>query len=127
MVRSNYAKEGRRKGIRGRFKRIKDLLEDLFDYDKDEDYTIAITPVLSTKEPIDSLIMEDEHLDTISATESDKVIKSSVEELVLILSEFEGIFDVCGNVPLYDNPTPLKNFKDTLRLSSILNDDDIPK
>ncbi|GJV86166.1 ribonuclease H-like domain-containing protein [Tanacetum coccineum] len=34
-------------------------------YDDDEDYTIAITPVLSTKEPVDSLIMEDEHLDTI--------------------------------------------------------------
>ncbi|GJS35633.1 putative ribonuclease H-like domain-containing protein [Tanacetum coccineum] len=30
-------------------------------YDDDEDYTIAITPVLSTKEPVDSLIMEDEH------------------------------------------------------------------
>ncbi|GJR72053.1 hypothetical protein Tco_0084418 [Tanacetum coccineum] len=28
-------------------------------YDDDEDYTIAITPVLSTKEPVDSLIMED--------------------------------------------------------------------
>ncbi|GJX71628.1 hypothetical protein Tco_0308799 [Tanacetum coccineum] len=29
-------------------------------HDDDEDYTIAITPILSTKEPIDSLIMEDE-------------------------------------------------------------------
>ncbi|GKC15926.1 hypothetical protein Tco_1012708 [Tanacetum coccineum] len=37
--------------------------------------------------------MEDEHLDTILATESDKVIKSSVEELVLIPSESEGISD----------------------------------
>ncbi|GJW18382.1 hypothetical protein Tco_0025818 [Tanacetum coccineum] len=46
-------------------------------YDDDEDYTIAITPVLSTKEAVDSLIMEDEHLDTIPATESDKVIKSN--------------------------------------------------
>ncbi|GKF23923.1 hypothetical protein Tco_0076245, partial [Tanacetum coccineum] len=51
-------------------------------YDDDEDYTIAITPVLSTKEPVNSLIMEDEHLDTILATESDEVIKSSVENLV---------------------------------------------
>ncbi|GJQ94194.1 hypothetical protein Tco_0005333 [Tanacetum coccineum] len=34
-------------------------------YDDDEDYTIAITPVLSTEEPVDSLIMEDEHLNTI--------------------------------------------------------------
>ncbi|GJT23659.1 hypothetical protein Tco_0893596, partial [Tanacetum coccineum] len=52
--------------------------------DDDEDYTIAITPVLSTKEAVDSLIMEDEHLDTIPATESDEVIKSSVEILVPI-------------------------------------------
>ncbi|GKF93399.1 hypothetical protein Tco_0280118, partial [Tanacetum coccineum] len=27
-------------------------------YDDDEDYTIAITPVSSTKEPVDSLIMD---------------------------------------------------------------------
>ncbi|GJS17242.1 hypothetical protein Tco_0411714 [Tanacetum coccineum] len=55
-----------------------------FAFDDDEDYTIAITPVLSTKDPVDSLIMEDEHLDTITATESDEVIKSSIEELVPI-------------------------------------------
>nr|GEY49176.1 hypothetical protein [Tanacetum cinerariifolium] len=52
------------------------------DDDDDVDYTIAITPVLSTEEPIDSLSIGDEHLDTIPATESDKVIKSSVEDLV---------------------------------------------
>ncbi|GKG39130.1 hypothetical protein Tco_0463275, partial [Tanacetum coccineum] len=39
-------------------------------YDDDEDYTIAITPVLPTKEPVNSLSMGDEHLDTIPATES---------------------------------------------------------
>nr|GFB24437.1 hypothetical protein [Tanacetum cinerariifolium] len=33
--------------------------------------------------------MGGEHLDTITATESDELIKSSVEDLVLILSEFE--------------------------------------
>ncbi|GJY27477.1 hypothetical protein Tco_0403244 [Tanacetum coccineum] len=53
-------------------------------YNDDEDDTIAITPVSSTKEPVDSLIMEDEHLDTILATESDKVIKSSFENFVPI-------------------------------------------
>nr|GFC95604.1 hypothetical protein [Tanacetum cinerariifolium] len=47
-------------------------------YDDDDDYDFAITPVLSTEEPIDSLNMGDEHLDTIPATESDEVIKSSV-------------------------------------------------
>nr|GEX29418.1 hypothetical protein [Tanacetum cinerariifolium] len=47
---------------------------------------IAITPVLSTK---DSLIMGDEHLDTIPEKESDEFIKSSVENLVPNPSEFE--------------------------------------
>nr|GFC18110.1 hypothetical protein [Tanacetum cinerariifolium] len=37
----------------------------------------AVTP----SEPIDSLSMGDEHLDTIPATESDELIKSSVEDL----------------------------------------------
>ncbi|GKC48666.1 hypothetical protein Tco_1071411, partial [Tanacetum coccineum] len=51
-------------------------------YDDNEDYTIAITPVLLTEEPVDSLIMEDAHLDTIPATKSNEVIKSSVENLI---------------------------------------------
>nr|GEW36419.1 hypothetical protein [Tanacetum cinerariifolium] len=46
----------------------------------------AITP----SEPVDSLIMEDEHLDTIPATESDEFIKSCVENLVPNPSESEG-------------------------------------
>nr|GFD48750.1 hypothetical protein [Tanacetum cinerariifolium] len=49
------------------------------DDDDDVDYTLAITPILSTEEPVDSLSMGDEHLDTILATESDEVIKSSVK------------------------------------------------
>ncbi|GKE82586.1 hypothetical protein Tco_1552586, partial [Tanacetum coccineum] len=44
----------------------------------------AITPDLSTEEPNNSLSMGDEHLSTILETESDEVIKSSVEDLVLI-------------------------------------------
>nr|GFA46851.1 hypothetical protein [Tanacetum cinerariifolium] len=54
------------------------------DDDDDVDYTTALTPVLSTKEPDNSLSMGDEHLDTIPATESDEVIKSSVEDLIPI-------------------------------------------
>nr|GFA42874.1 hypothetical protein [Tanacetum cinerariifolium] len=46
----------------------------------------AVTP----SEPIDSLSMGDEHLDTIPATKSDELIKSSVEDLVPILSDSEG-------------------------------------
>nr|GFC01981.1 hypothetical protein [Tanacetum cinerariifolium] len=57
------------------------------DDDDDVDYTIAITPVLSTEESVDSLSIGDKHLDTIPATESDEVIKSSVENLVPILTK----------------------------------------
>nr|GFD59793.1 hypothetical protein [Tanacetum cinerariifolium] len=57
--------------------------------DDDVDYTIAIIPVLSIEKPDNSLSMGDEHLDTIMATESDEVIKSSVENLVPIPSESE--------------------------------------
>ncbi|GJZ53805.1 putative reverse transcriptase domain-containing protein [Tanacetum coccineum] len=81
-------------------------------YDDDEDYTIAITHVLSTEEPVDSLIMEDEHLDTIPVTESDEVIKSSVKNLVPIPSESEGIPNSVCDVPLCNNLTPLEAFKE---------------
>nr|GEU84199.1 hypothetical protein [Tanacetum cinerariifolium] len=70
----------------------------------------AITPdepVLSTEEPDNSLSIRDEHLDTIPATESDEVIKSSVENLISIPSESEGIFDHRCDVPSHDNSPPL--------------------
>ncbi|GJY76432.1 hypothetical protein Tco_0481548 [Tanacetum coccineum] len=92
-------------------------------YDDDEDYIIAITPVLSTEEPVDSLIMEDEHLDTIPATKSDEVIKSSVKELVPIPSESEGISDGVCDVPFCNNPTPLEAFKDHSEIVVNSNDD----
>ncbi|GJZ06018.1 hypothetical protein Tco_0539811 [Tanacetum coccineum] len=101
-------------------------------YDDNEDYTIAIIPVLSTKEPVDSLIMEDEHLDAIPATESDEVIKSSVENLVPIPSESEGIPDSVCDVPFCNNPTTLKAFKEHFEIvvdfndDSTSSDDDIP-
>nr|GEZ46784.1 hypothetical protein [Tanacetum cinerariifolium] len=92
------------------------------DDDDDMDYTIAITPVLSTEEPVDSLSMEDKHLDTIPATESDEVIKFSVEDLVPIPSEFEGIPDTMCNVHLVNNPTPLEA-KDHFEIVINFNDD----
>nr|GEX93701.1 hypothetical protein [Tanacetum cinerariifolium] len=55
-------------------------------YDDDDDYNSAITP----NEPVDSLCMGDEHLNTIPATESDEFIKSSVKNLVPNPSESEG-------------------------------------
>nr|GFA67160.1 hypothetical protein [Tanacetum cinerariifolium] len=54
--------------------------------DDDDDYNSTITP----NEPVDSLSMGDEHLDTIPATESDEFIKSYVENLVPNPSESEG-------------------------------------
>ncbi|GJU52465.1 hypothetical protein Tco_1226179 [Tanacetum coccineum] len=63
----------------------------------------AITPDLSIGEPDNSLNMRDEHLDTIPATESDEVIKSSVDNLVPIPSEFEGMADDTSDVPTCDN------------------------
>nr|GEW07844.1 reverse transcriptase domain-containing protein [Tanacetum cinerariifolium] len=92
------------------------------DDDDDIDYTIAITPVLSTEETENSLSMGDEHLDTIRATESDEVIKSSVEDLVLIPSESEGIPDTMCDVHLVRNPTPLEA-KDHVEIVINSNDD----
>nr|GEY19464.1 hypothetical protein [Tanacetum cinerariifolium] len=76
--------------------------------DDDEDYTIAITldfPITKF------LIMRDEHLDTIPEKESDKFIKSSVENLVPNPSESEDLSDierecdvpVCNNFTTYSN------------------------
>nr|GFC19549.1 hypothetical protein [Tanacetum cinerariifolium] len=92
------------------------------DDDDDVDYTIAITPVLSTEKPDNSLSMGDEHFDTIPATESDEVIKSSVKDLVPILSEFEGILDTMCDVHLVNNPTPLEA-KDHFEIVINSNDD----
>ncbi|GKD92473.1 hypothetical protein Tco_1372310, partial [Tanacetum coccineum] len=63
----------------------------------------AITPDLPIEEPDNSLSMGDEHLDTIPATKSDEVIKSSVENLVPIPSEFEGTSDDTCDMPNCDN------------------------
>ncbi|GKE23474.1 hypothetical protein Tco_1434986, partial [Tanacetum coccineum] len=76
------------------------------DDDDDEEYTIVIIPVLPTVEPDNSLSMRDEHLSTIPKNE-----ESSVEDLVPILSESEGISDSMCDVPFCDNSTPLEASK----------------
>nr|GEZ56085.1 hypothetical protein [Tanacetum cinerariifolium] len=89
---------------------FKHLTSFCYDDDDDEDYTSAITPdepVLSTEEPDNSLSMEDEHLDTIPAMESDEFINFSVETLIPIPSESEGIPDHMCDVPFHDNSPPL--------------------
>ncbi|GKF07758.1 hypothetical protein Tco_0041982, partial [Tanacetum coccineum] len=77
--------------------------------------SVAITsspPILPTREPEDSLLMGDEHLNTSPETESDEIIKSSVENLVLIPSESEDFSDnesecdmpVCDDFTTFSNP-----------------------
>ncbi|GJV59988.1 hypothetical protein Tco_1466088 [Tanacetum coccineum] len=92
----------------------------IFDNDDDEEYTIQVreyyknSPVAITPDFLitNSLIMEDEHLDTIPETESDKENESSVEDLNLTLSESEDLSDiesecdvpVCDDFTIFSNP-----------------------
>ncbi|GJT80731.1 hypothetical protein Tco_1055073, partial [Tanacetum coccineum] len=71
----------------------------------------AITPVLPTMEPEDSLIMGDENLSTIPKKESDEFIKSSVEDLVPIPSESEDTSDNDreSDLPFCDNFVTFSN------------------
>ncbi|GKB97465.1 hypothetical protein Tco_0983602, partial [Tanacetum coccineum] len=76
--------------------------------------SIAITPVLPTLEPEDSLIMGNEELSTILEKESDEFIKSSVEDLVPIPSESE---DTSGSdsecdLPSCDDFSPIKVYEE---------------
>nr|GEX08217.1 hypothetical protein [Tanacetum cinerariifolium] len=91
--------------------------------DDDEDCTVSITPILSTEELDNSLCMRDEHLNTILAMESDELIKSSVENLILIPSEYEGIPDNMCDVSFHDNSLPLNISKDQFEDFSNSNDD----
>nr|GEY62618.1 hypothetical protein [Tanacetum cinerariifolium] len=82
----------------------------------------ALTPILSTEEPDNSLSMGDEHLDTVPVTKSDELIKSSVEKLVQIPSESEGIPGNMCDVPFHDNSPPLDVSKDQFEDFFISND-----
>nr|GEV50909.1 hypothetical protein [Tanacetum cinerariifolium] len=92
---------------------------------------IAITPILSTKKPKDSLIIGDEHLDTIPEKESDEFIKSSVKNLVPNSSESEDEREY--DVPICDDFTTFSNllFDSVDDFSSSdkesVSDEDIPK
>ncbi|GJX88925.1 hypothetical protein Tco_0340939 [Tanacetum coccineum] len=88
------------------------------DEDDDEEYTIAITPVLPTVEPDNSLSMGDEHLSTIPEKK-----ESSVEDLVPIPSESEGISNSMCDVPFCENSHPLDTLKDHSEIFFNPNDD----
>ncbi|GKE69850.1 hypothetical protein Tco_1527922, partial [Tanacetum coccineum] len=89
-------------------------------YDNDDDeYTIiyrkptTITPDLPIEEPDNSLIMGDEHLDTIP----------SVENLVPIQSEFESISKDTCDAPVYEDPSTFDALSDHSEILSDSNDD----
>ncbi|GKE56547.1 hypothetical protein Tco_1495732, partial [Tanacetum coccineum] len=67
--------------------------------------------------------MGDEHLKTIPETESDKVTKSSVEDLVPIPSESKGISNYTCDVPFCDNSPPLDVLNDHFKIFSDFNND----
>nr|GEU77701.1 hypothetical protein [Tanacetum cinerariifolium] len=67
------------------------------DDDDDEDYSVVITPKFLIT---DSLIMENEHLDTIPETRLDEYIKSSIENLVPILKIISSEFNLIHNEDL---------------------------
>ncbi|GJT48384.1 hypothetical protein Tco_0974541 [Tanacetum coccineum] len=105
-VKENMSIEEMRHGQQLVDRKIKEIMNDLgvmlsITCDDEDDYipsgdmiarystSKSITPDLPIQEPNNSLNMGDEHLDTIPATESDEVIKSS-SRIDPILEEFAG-------------------------------------
>nr|GEX04760.1 hypothetical protein [Tanacetum cinerariifolium] len=128
LINSEYRDEIKIDELKGNFNNLstypsKRFNSFCYDDDDDEDYTIAVTPSLSTEDPDNSLSMGDEHLDTIPATELDEFIKSSVENLIPIPSESEGIPDNMCDVPFHDNSPPLDVSKDQFEDFSDSNDE----
>ncbi|GJR46631.1 hypothetical protein Tco_1314734 [Tanacetum coccineum] len=67
--------------------------------------------------------MGDEHLSTIPETESDELIKSSVENLVPIQSDFEGISDDTRDMPVCEDPSTFDALNDHSEILSDSNND----
>nr|GEV22043.1 hypothetical protein [Tanacetum cinerariifolium] len=90
----------------------------------------TLAPILSTKEPEYSPSIGYEHPNTTPETKSDEIIKSGVEELVVILSENEVTSEdkkecdvpVCENFPICDDHSEI--FSDSNNDDDISNDDD---
>nr|GEU54588.1 hypothetical protein [Tanacetum cinerariifolium] len=108
----------------------KKFKEDLFAYCIEneifQDFQDTFEPSNDNTNVVNALqepFYEDEHLDTISATESDELIKSSVENLVPIPSESEGIPDNMCDVPFNDNSLSVDISKDQFGDFFNFNDD----
>ncbi|GJV27838.1 hypothetical protein Tco_1384286 [Tanacetum coccineum] len=95
------------------------------DDDDDEEFSIPMSEIynssltaITPNSPItDSLIMEDEHLDTISETESDEEYESSVEDLNLTPNDF-----TTSTNPLFDSYDDSTSSDD-----ESFSDEDVPK
>ncbi|GJZ60245.1 hypothetical protein Tco_0616061 [Tanacetum coccineum] len=93
---------------------------------------VAITPDFQIT---NSLIMEDEHLDTIPKTESDKENESSVKDLNLTPSESEDLSDiesecdvpVCDDFMTFSNPLFDSYNYSTSSDDESFSDEDVPK
>ncbi|GJZ00089.1 hypothetical protein Tco_0517518 [Tanacetum coccineum] len=104
----------------------------LIDITSELPLSIAVTPDF----PItDSLIMEDEHLDTIPKTESNEENESSVEDLNLTPSESEDLSDIESecNMPVFDDfmtfSNPLFDSNDDFTSSDgeLFSNEDVPE
>nr|GEZ93477.1 hypothetical protein [Tanacetum cinerariifolium] len=82
-----------------------------FCYDDDDDYNSAITPVLSTEEPVDSLSIGDEHLDTIPVGRIDDDIPLTIKDDNLREKLLNVNFLIATIEALNDNPTPSSDCK----------------
>ncbi|GJV59217.1 hypothetical protein Tco_1465317 [Tanacetum coccineum] len=106
--------------------RIRKLKQDFNEWGSEDDYiplgdiiarystSKAITPDLPIEEPDNSLSMGDEHLDT----------TSSIEILVPIPSELEGISDDTCDVPVCDDSSTFDALNDNSEILSDSNNDD---
>nr|GFA39631.1 hypothetical protein [Tanacetum cinerariifolium] len=94
------------------------IISELFSYS-------AITP----NEPVDSLNMGDEHLNTIPATKSDEFIKSCVENLVPNPSESEGEseYDVPAGFTTFSNVLFDADFDFDSGDDQSISDEDVPE
>nr|GEV15664.1 hypothetical protein [Tanacetum cinerariifolium] len=91
------------------------------DKEKQEVKNIIEQPTKCRTQPEYSLSMRDEHLSTTLETESNEIIKSNVENLVSIPSEYEGILDDTCDVPICEDSSTLKDHFEILSNSN--NDD----
>ncbi|GKB67600.1 hypothetical protein Tco_0929012 [Tanacetum coccineum] len=100
-----------------------------------EIYKSSLTAITPDFLITNSLIMEDEHLDTIPKTESDEENESSVEDLNLTPSESEDLSDieskcdipVCDDFTTFSNPLFDSNDDFTSSDDELLYDEDVPE